>query len=92
MKLTPLQIQKLAEKVLKFWKEHNLIEMKVDESQVLAAMVAELKNDYEREALLERDVNKMLEQLEKSHQGQFERYKMYPLLKQKMAKERKIIL
>lgn len=92
MKLTPLQIQKLAEKVLHAWKEHNLIEFKADESQVLAAAIAAVREDYDREALLEKDVNKMLEQLERSHQGQFERYKMYPLLKQKLAKERKIIL
>ena len=92
MKLTPLQIQKLAEKVLAAWKAQNVVEFKEDESKVLARAVAVVREDYEREALLERDVNKMLEDLERSHGGQFERYKMYPLLKQKLAKERKIIL
>lgn len=92
MKLTPLQIQKLAEKVLATWKAHNLVEFKADEKQVLERMIAAVREDYDREALLEKDVNKMLEDLERSHGGQFERYKMYPLLKQKLAKERKIIL
>ena len=30
----------------------------------------------------------MLDELEKTHAGQFERYKMYPLLKKKMAKKK----
>ena len=41
---------------------------------------------------IEKEVNKMLDQLERSHSGEFQRYKMYPILKQKLAKERKIIL
>ena len=92
MKLTPLQIQKVAEKVLHLWKDHNLVTFKVDEKKVLERIIAAIREDYEREANLEKEVHKMLDQLEKSHSGQFERYKMYPLLKQKLAKERKIVL
>ena len=92
MRLTPLQIQKLSEKVLEAWKAHNLVEFKDDEKRVLARVIAAVREDYDKEALLEKDVQKMLEDLERSHGGQFERYKMYPLLKQKLAKERKIIL
>lgn len=92
MKLTPLQIQKLAEKVLATWKSHNVLDFKVDEHKVLERAIAAVREEYDKEANLDRDVHKMLDQLEKSHGGQFERYKMFPLLKQKMAKERKIIL
>jgi hypothetical protein len=92
MKLTPLQMQKLAEKVLEAWKSHNVVTFKADEQKVLERAVAAVRADYEREAELDREVNKMLDQLERSHGGQFERYKMYPLIKQKLAKERKIVL
>lgn len=92
MKLTPLQIQKLAEKVLQAWNSQNVAVYKVDEKKVLERAILAVKAEYDREAELERDVHKMLDQLEKSHGGEFERYKMYPLLKQKLAKERKLIL
>lgn len=90
--MTPLQIQKLAEKVFQAWKGQNVASFKVDEKKVLERMILAVKEDYEREAELERDVHKMLDQLERTNSGEFERYKMYPLLKQKLAKERKIIL
>ena len=92
MKLTPLQIQKLAEKVLQAWKSQNVSEYKVDDHVVMERAVAAIKAEYEKEAELEREVHKMLDQLEKSHSGEFERYKMFPLLKQKLAKEKKVIL
>lgn len=92
MKLTPLQIQKLTEKIFAAWKAHNVATFKADEKTALERAISAVRQDYEREADLEREVHKMLDQLEKSHGGQFERYKMYPLLKQKLAKERKIIL
>lgn len=92
MKLTSLQIQKLAEKVFDHLKKHNVITFKEDEKQVLARAIEIIKADYQREADLEKDVNAMLDQLERTNSGEFQRYKMYPMLKQKMAKERKIIL
>lgn len=92
MKLTPPQIQRLSEKILSHWKKANLIHFKVDESKVLGKINQILNNEYQKEADLEKEVTKMLEQLEKSHAGEFERYKMYPILKQKLAKERKVVL
>lgn len=92
MRLTPLQIQKLAQKVLQTWKEHNVVTLKVDEAQVLKRIFETVQEDYDKESTLEKEVHKMLDQLERSHSGQFERHKMYPMLKQKLAKERKIIL
>ena len=92
MKLTPNQIQQLAEKILDHWKKQNLIEFKVDEKKVLARAVAIIQEDYDRETQLDRDVNAMLDQLERTNSGEFERYKMYPILKKKLAKERKLIL
>ncbi len=92
MKLTPNQIQQLAEKILDHWKKQNLIEFKVDEKKVLARAIAIIQEDYDREMQLDRDVNAMLDQLERTNSGEFERYKMYPILKKKLAKERKLIL
>jgi len=92
MKLTPNQIQRLAEKIFNQWKSQNIVICKVDEKVVLEKIVAVIRADYEREAALDREVNKMIDDLEASNPGQFQRFKMFPLLKQKIAKERKVIL
>lgn len=92
MKLTPLQLQALAKKVFKHWQESNLVHPKADEKVILEKMVSILRAEVQKEADLDRDVHAMLDKLESSHGGQFERHKMFPMLKQKMAKERKVIL
>lgn len=92
MKLTPNQIQQLAEDILAQWKKQNLAVFKVDEKKVLARAIEIIQEDYDREMQLDRDVNAMLDNLENSNPGEFQRFKMFPILKQKMAKERKIIL
>jgi len=92
MKLTPLQIQKLVEKVFEAWKKQNIVVFKEDEKKVFARALEAVKEDYQKEADLEKDVNAMMDQLERSNPGEFQRYKMFPILKQKLAKERKIVL
>lgn len=92
MKLTTLQLQAIATKVLESWKKQNIVVMKDDEKKILNRMVDVLKADYQKELDLETDVNKMLDQLERTNSGEFQRYKMYPLIRKQLAKERKIIL
>jgi hypothetical protein len=92
MKLTPPQLMALAKKTLEQWKAINIVHFKADEKIVLEKMAASLKNELQKEIDLEKEVHKMLDQLERSHQGQFERHKMYPMLKAKLAKEKKVIL
>lgn len=92
MKLNANQIQKLAEKVLQHWKQNNLVHFKQDEKKVLARMIEIVANDYARETALEREVNAMLDNLERSNPGEFQRFKMFQMLKQKLAKEKKVIL
>lgn len=92
MKLTPLQMQKMIEKIFEHWKKNNVIVFKDDEKKVMARALEAVKADYQKEADLDIEVNKMLDQLERTNQGEFQRYKMYPILKQKLAKERKMVL
>lgn len=92
MKLTTSQIQRLSEKILKQWKSQNLITFKVDEKVVLQTIVDAVTADFQREEQLDRDVNALMDQMEREHEGQFQRHRMFPMLKQKLAKERKVIL
>ncbi len=92
MKLTTSQLQVIARKVLDSWKKQNIVVFKEDEKKVLSRMVEALKADYQKELDLEIEVNKMLDQLERTNSGEFQRYKMYPLIKRQLAKEKKVIL
>lgn len=92
MKLTAGQIQALAQKVLSHWKNNNIVTFKSDESVVFNRIVEIIKLELQKEIDLDREVNKMLDSLERTNPGEFQRYKMYPLLKQKLAKEKKVIL
>ncbi len=92
MKLSTTQLHMIASKVLETWKQQHIVVFKADEKVVLDRMNAILKTEIQKEIDLDRDVNAKLEELERTNGGQFERYKMYPLLRKQMAKERKLIL
>jgi hypothetical protein len=92
MRLTSQQLQRVAELIIDKWKKNNVLIFKGDEKAVLARATRALQEDYQKELDLDREVNKMLDDLERSKPGEFQRFKMYPLLKQKLAKEKKVIL
>ncbi len=92
MKLTTSQIQRLSEKILNQWKSQNLITFKIDEKIVLKTIIDSITNEFLREEMLDKDVHALMDQMEREHEGQFQRHRMFPMLKQKLAKERKFIL
>jgi hypothetical protein len=92
MKLTSQQLNRIVQLTFEKWKKNNVVTFKADESLCIARAVKALQDDLQKEIDLERDVNKMLDQLEKSNPGEFQRYKMYPMLKRQLAKEKKVIL
>ncbi len=92
MKLTPSQIQRLSEKILNQWKSQNLITFKVDEKVVLETIKATITDNFKSEEALDKEVFNMMEDLQRQHGDQFSKGKMFPILKQKLAKERKFIL
>ncbi len=92
MKLSTSQIQRLAEKVLSQWKSQNLITFKVDEKVVLQTIKETILLDLKKEEELDKQVFAMINEMEKEHGQDFQKGKMFHLLKQKLAKEKKIIL
>ncbi len=77
---------------MKQWKAQNLITFKVDEKIVLKTIADVITLNLKKEELLDQDVKALMDQMEREHEGQFQRHKMFPMLKQKLAKERKFIL
>ena len=92
MKWTPSFSRYLSQLILMEWEKANLVECKGNEDEIISYIHQLLSEDLNKEKELEEEVNQMLDELEKTHSGQFERYKMYPLLKRKIAEKKGIIL
>lgn len=92
MRLSQNQLLRIAHYVVKQVHESMAIEPKVDDDLIKKTTVDILKKNLEEEAALEREVEAMLNQLEQQNPGAFERYKMYPLLKKKLAEQKGFVL
>ena len=92
MRLTDKQIKRLVETILDELKAQKIVTFKESEEKVLQRSIEIIKGDFQREAQLDIQVNKMMDDLERQNPGSFERYKMFPLLKKRLAKEKGIIL
>ncbi len=92
MKLTTNQLQAIVERVFKLWKQKNIATFKEDEKKVLSRGIELLKEELQKELDLDKEVMKKLDELEKSTPGEFQRHKMFPLMKAKLAKEKKVVL
>ncbi len=92
MKLNKAQMNRIATKILQSLEENQAATLKTKPEALQARIVEFLISDIEKEAQLDKDVHKMMDDLESAGQGGFERYKMFPMLKKRLAKEKGIIL
>lgn len=92
MKVSDKLIQRLVQAVFRDLKEQNTITFKEKEAVVFKRACAIISNEYAREQQLDMEVNRMMDDLERQNPGEFQRYKMFPLLKKRLAKEKGIIL
>jgi hypothetical protein len=92
MKVTEKLISRLVNSVFRELKEQNAVTFKEKEDKVYQRACAIIANEYAREAQLDIEVNRMMDDLERQNPGEFQRYKMFPLLKKRLAKEKGIIL
>jgi hypothetical protein len=63
----------------------------VDEDALKSKILAVIQSNIEEEAKLDQLVDGMMDQLERQN-ADFQRYKMFPLLKKKLAEQRGFIL
>lgn len=93
MRLKEEQIARLAEKVLGDLERAQLVEQKQGRAAVLAGIKSAIAEDLRLEEALERDAEALLEQTLKAVGDQgIDRHKMLRMIKEKLAKERKIVL
>lgn len=93
MRLKEEQIGRLAERVLGDLERAQLVEQKQARGTVLAAVKSAIAADLKQEENLERDAETLMEQTLKAVGGEgIDRHKMLRMIKEKLAKERKIVL
>ena len=94
MRLREDQITRLADKVLADLTAAGLIVLKKERGAVVAAIKSAIAADIKGEETLERDAEKLLDQTLRSMGGgaDIDRQKMLRMIKEKLAKDRKIVL
>ncbi|MDD2733128.1 MAG: DUF507 family protein [Desulfuromonadaceae bacterium] len=95
MRLKEEQIRGLAEKVYNDLVAENLITPRGERTAVVAGIAGALSKNFAAEQKLERDAEKLLDEtLDAMGSGaaQIDRRRMLKMVKDKLAKERKIVL
>ena len=92
MKLSDNQINKLASDVYSQLKENASIKLNGETGKLTQAIKEVVKQNLAQEAELDQKVNLMMDELEKQNAASFERYKMFPLLKKKLAEQEGFVL
>ena len=94
MRLKEEQIGRLAEKILEGLSGSSLIAVKKERGAILAAIKAVIAAEIQAEESLEKDAERLLEQTLRSMGGgaEIDRHKMLRMIKEKLAKDRKIVL
>jgi len=93
MKIREEHIHRICRTILSRWKEKGLIRPKADDDILLGKMVSEVMADFRREEELDREVEAILTK----HSGEMARsqassYLMFRKIKERLARERKIVL
>ena len=92
MRWTPEFSSYLAKLLIEEWDKNHLVEWQIEKEKIISPVQQCIAEDLNKEKELEKEVQKMLDELENTHPNQFERYKMYPLLKKKLAQKKGFIL
>lgn len=95
MRLKEEQIKRLAEKVYSDLADEGLIVPRLERGTAVQGIVKAIMQDISREQTLERDAERMLDEtIAAMGRGaaEIDRRKMLKMIKQKLAKDRKIVL
>jgi hypothetical protein len=94
MRLKDDQISRLATKILADLTDAGLIDLRTDHGAVLAGIKGAIAADLKTEETLDRDAERLLDETLRAMKGtaDIDRHKMLRMIKERLAKERKIVL
>lgn len=82
----------LAQAVSASLKKNKSVEVLKSEDHLTKEVYRILNQDFDKEKELEKEVRDTLDQLERDYRGEFNRQKMYSMLKNKLAEKKGIVL
>ncbi len=93
MKVREEQLHHICRTLLSRWKEKGMIRPKVSLEVLLAKMIGEVSADIKREEALDREVEALMEKHSRElSQSQASAHLMFQKIKERLAKERGIVL
>ena len=92
MKWTAGHSDYLVRLLIDEWDKAHVLDKRASREDILNEIKAVVREELDKEVALEAEVNKIMDDLEQKSDTAFERYKMFPMLKQKLAKKKGIIL
>jgi hypothetical protein len=92
MRITEKQMKRMAQFMIEELKSEDFVQFKQKEDIALSRAVAIIKKNFNDEKLLDQEVNQMMDDLERQNAGEFQRYKMFPMLKKKIAEQKGFVL
>ena len=81
-----------AKKLVKELEDQKNVQLLKDSESIIQEVGLILSHDLEKEKELEKEVTRLLDELEQAQPGGFDRGKMRPMLKKKLAEKKRIIL
>ena len=90
--MTQNQIESLVRRVMLELEKKQLVSFNKSKEAILSKAKDIILKDFEKETQLEQEVMRMLDDIEKEQGENFERHRMFKMLKQKVADERGIVL
>ena len=94
MKIKPEQVDRLADELWRAYRAKELIALKTDEARIRAKIIEIVTRNFQEEEAIEEEARRMLA----SHAGQVKQaeeadpYKMFLLIKQKLAQKKGFVL
>lgn len=92
MRVSEEEIARIVQKILAVWKEKKLAEVTSSDHQTLEFLKATFLKNMQVEDQLNKDAEAMMSKYEKQMTGDMDRRKMFQMIKNQLAKERKIVL
>ncbi|HBX43298.1 MAG TPA: hypothetical protein DEH27_05665 [Deltaproteobacteria bacterium] len=93
MKIREEQVERICRTILSRWKEKGMIRPKADDALLLGKMIGEVMADFRREEELDREVHAILEKHSRDlADSQASSHVMFLKIKERLARERKIVL
>lgn len=90
--MTNNQIDSLVRRVCTDLEKKKLVVFNKSKEAIFAKAKEIILKDYEKEAQLDKEIERMMDDMEKNDTDQFQRFRMFGMLKKKVAEERGIIL